>query len=187
MATGQPGLSTPDGRSLESQSAQRMGECTRGCAVLMAESGPRAKPRRAGSRSKYTLASRSGKDAAFVSPIRHKSVGRPPRDLPSARFPILTRYLHIRATKSRHGQRIHEACPRNCPRSSCLSLVRRSVPSSLASSFRGSNRHSLFEKPLDLHILRLMIRFAWQKRFRLYRVSISSSNHCSFSRRERTS
>lgn len=31
MATGQPGLSTLDGRSLESQSAQRMGECTRGC------------------------------------------------------------------------------------------------------------------------------------------------------------
>lgn len=28
MATGQPGLSTPDGRSLESQSAQRMGECS---------------------------------------------------------------------------------------------------------------------------------------------------------------
>lgn len=102
MATGQPGLSTPDGRSLESQSAQRMGECTRGCGTdgWLSERARAREGWTVGS-GIYILSSLALAASRFVSPIpgqgcvyKHKAASRDlshKRTIPNSR----TEYLHI--------------------------------------------------------------------------------------------
>lgn len=78
----------------------------------------RRNPRRAGSRSWYTfLTHRWSRCVLVPSMTNGRYKGSHARSF-YVQFSILARYLHIRATKSQHGQRIHEARPRNCPRSS---------------------------------------------------------------------
>lgn len=113
MATGQPGLSTPDGRSLESQSARRMGECTRGCGTDGWLSEGTREGRAVGP---GILFSRIGEILCLYRQSQGKTYKTISRSF-YIQFPILTQYLHIRDTNSRHGQRIHEIYPRNCSRS----------------------------------------------------------------------
>lgn len=109
MATGQPGLSTPDGRSLESQSAQRMGECTRGCGTdgWLSERARAREGWTVGS-GVYILSSLALAASRFVSPIpgqgcvyKHKAASR---SLPQAHNSQFSHgvFAYIRATKSRH-------------------------------------------------------------------------------------
>lgn len=70
----------PHSRSLESQSAQRMGECTRGCGTDGWLSERTREGRTVGS---GILASRTGGTVLFVSPIPEQGHVRRPRGLPT--------------------------------------------------------------------------------------------------------
>lgn len=91
MATGQPGLSTLDGRSLESQSAQRMGECTRGCGTDGWLSERTREERTVGL---DILSSRTGAVRLLCLYPERECIRSALRSF-YTQFPILTQYLHI--------------------------------------------------------------------------------------------
>lgn len=155
MATGQPGLSTLDGRSLESQSAQRMGECTRGCGT---DGWLSERTREGRTVGPGILSSRTGGAVLFVSPIPNEKIRSALRSF-YMQFPILTQYLHIRTTKFRRRQYIHEVYPRNCPRS--LSFVS-------FFSFVVIFRFIFCLRYQEIYIFQKRFSFYWKTFFKVY-------------------
>lgn len=117
MATGQPGLSTPRPKSGKpvGPTNGRMYPGVRYWWLVV-----RANLRRADSRSRYTCLSQVVELFCLYRQSRTRTYKK--TSWSSIQFSIFTQYLHIRTTKSWHGQHIHEVYPRNCPRTA-LSLV----------------------------------------------------------------
>lgn len=140
MATGQPGLSTPQPKSGKpvGPTNGRMYPGVRYWWLVV-----RANPRRADSRFRYTCLSHRWNCFVCIANSRTRTCKKTPRSS-YIQFAIFTQHLHIRTTKSWHGQHIHEVYPQNCPRSSLPRSVSCTVQPPL---------HSLFKKPIDSHLL----------------------------------